>query len=103
MKTLISLLLFVGLAFVGLVLSSILTLIAWNIQIEHRAFRCTDDVGFGFFWEDMKEHQAAGDTVLSGWTWEKIKIVKTLYVVVFLIGAALPAALVFWGEKKQNC
>ena len=38
----------------GLLLSLFVTLVAWNVQIEHRAFQCTDDVGFGFFWHDMQ-------------------------------------------------
>jgi len=45
----------------GLIISLLLTLAAWNIQIEHRAFHCTDDVGFGFFWENMDTHERAND------------------------------------------
>ncbi len=95
MKTLVRILAFGGSAAVGLVVSFVIIMLAWNIQIEHRAYRCTDDVGFGFFWENMNTHQAAGDTTLPGWTWGKIKAIQALYetgfVLLWLAIAAVPA------------
>ena len=76
---------FIGPAVLGLFVSFVVTMLAWNIQIEHRAFKCTDDVGFGFFWESMNTHQGAGDTPLPGWTWGKIKTVHALYEAGFIL------------------
>ena len=94
MKTLTRILPFAGSAALGLVVSFVITMLAWNVQIEHRAFNCTDDVGFGFFWEDMNTHEGAGDTTLPGWTWGKIKGAQALYiagfVLVWLAIAAVP-------------
>src|SRR5712691_5505717 len=56
MKTLSRILPFAGSAGVSLVVSFVIIMLAWNIQIEHRAYKCTDDVGFGFFWENMNTH-----------------------------------------------
>jgi hypothetical protein len=95
MKIITRILLFAGSASVGFVVSFLIIMLAWNIQIEHRACRCTDDVGFGFFWENMGTHQEAGDTVLPGWTWRKIKVIQALYeagfIVLWLAIAAAPA------------
>jgi hypothetical protein len=67
----------------SLLFTLIITLVAWNIQIEHRAFHCSDDVGFGFFWESMDAHERAGDTLAPGWTWAKLRAERKVYMVAF--------------------
>jgi len=61
----------------------LLMMVAWNIQIENRAFHCTDDIGFGIFLEDMDVHKQAGDTICPGWTWGKINALSTAYKIFF--------------------
>jgi hypothetical protein len=103
MKTLTGLLPFVGSAALGLVVSFVIFTVAWNIHIEHRAYKCTDDVGFGFFCENMNTHKGAGDTPLPGWTWGKIKAVQASYeagfVILWFAIAAVPALNV---KRKPN-
>ena len=88
----------------GLLFSLSVTLVPWNIQIEHRAFQCTDDVGFGSFFEDMDIHRGAGDTVSLGWTWEKLKVAKTVYeIVFFVIWLSIPTGSlsIFWRNRRK--
>ena len=95
MKTVTRILPFAGSAMLGIVVSFIVIMLAWNLHIEHRAYRCTDDVGFGFFWENMATHERAGDTPLPGWTWGKIKFIQASYeagfVLLWFAIAAAPA------------
>src|SRR6266446_3485791 len=97
MNTLSKILPFAVSAAVGFAVSFFVIMLAWNIQIEHRAFRCTDDVGFGFFWESMETHRGAGDIVASGWTWGKIKVIQGAYevgfITIWLSIAAAPSLL----------
>lgn len=84
MKGLLLLLAFVGCAVVGAVLSTVITVVFWNLQIDHRAFHCTDSMWpLADYWTDIDSHASAGDTVSPGWTWEKIKIVRIIYIVAF--------------------
>jgi hypothetical protein len=75
-------LLIVSLA-LGFFVSLFVTVVAWNIQIEHRALHCTDDVGFGFFWEDLEAHEQARDTLSPSWTWEKLSATQKKYDIAF--------------------
>jgi hypothetical protein len=89
----------------GLLFSLIVTLVPWNIQIEHRAFQCTDDVGVGSFFEDMDTHRGAGDTVSPGWTWKKIKVAKTVYEMAFFtIWLSIPtgSVLIFRRNRRKH-
>jgi hypothetical protein len=90
----------------GFLISLILTLAVWNLQIEHRAFQCTDDCGFGGFFEDMQAHHNAGDKVLPGWSWQDIYDAKLAYTVAFyLIWVAIscaPILLTFSKAKRQS-
>jgi hypothetical protein len=33
----------------------------------------------------MDDHETAGDTVLPGWTWEKLKVVRMLFITAFFL------------------
>jgi hypothetical protein len=100
MKLSAAIILFVVSAWVSLILSSLIFTVAWNIRIEGRSFHCTDDVGFCFFWQDLHVHEAAGDTVSPGWTWEKIGKVKLTYEVAFLAMWAVSGILLFVGLRR---
>lgn len=89
----------------GLFLASFVTLIPWNIQIEHRAFRCTDDMGFGTFFCDMYTHRGAGDTISPGWTWEELELVREAYETAFFaIWLSLPTGylLILRRNRRKN-
>jgi hypothetical protein len=77
----------------GFVVSLGITMAGW-VPFEYRAFECTDRMD-GIFWDSIDAHQAAGDTVLAGWTWQEIKLVQGLYeagfIVLWLAIAATPA------------
>jgi hypothetical protein len=79
----------------GFAVSLGITMAAWE-PFEDRAFQCTDKMG-GIFWCSIGTHQSAGDTILHGWTWERIRAVQACYVVGFitlwLSIAAAPALL----------
>lgn len=66
-------------------ISLFLTEFVWNGEIENRAFHCTDDVGFGVFWQDISEHEQAGDTVAPGWTWDKLRYARVIYAAAFFL------------------
>ena len=86
MKTLLIFVLFLVCVLGGAMLSTVVTWIAWDIQIEPRAFQCTDDIApFNNYWTDMDTHESAGDTVSPGWTWEKLKVVRIIYITVFFL------------------
>ena len=80
----------------GFVVSLGVTMVAWA-PFEDRAFHCTDRMS-GIFWDSIDSHQAAGDTVLPGWTWQKIKVAQGLYeagfIVLWLAIAATPALVI---------
>lgn len=80
-----ALLLLALLGIASLLFAFVTTMAAWHIQIENRAFRCTDDIGFGAFWADIDLHRQAGDTRFPGWTWDSLKLVRTLYLVGFFL------------------
>jgi hypothetical protein len=84
MKTWCAIILFVIVAFAGAVVSTVVTMIAWNIQIEPRLFQCIDSMGlFDNYWTDMGIHQSAGDTISPGWTWGQLEGIRMIYVTVF--------------------
>jgi hypothetical protein len=64
-KRLVIIGLFIVSAFGGVVFSSIVTLVAWNIQIEPRAFQCTDSM-----WP----------LVLIGWIWTRTGVLGTPFL-----------------------
>ncbi len=95
-----------GILAVGWSLFSLfVTLVPWNIQIEHRAFQCTDDVGFGSFFEDMDTHKGAGDTVSPSWTWEQLKVATAAYEMAFFaiwLGIPTGSLLIFKRNRRKH-
>jgi len=84
----------------GLFISLLITLLVWNVQIEGRAFKCTDDVGFGCFWENLSNHEQAGDKLSSGWTWQKLRRARFVYATAFYLIWAVSALWI--GQKLQR-
>ena len=78
-----------GTTFIGLVL----TLVCWNLQIEGRAFHCTDDMGLGDFFMGIDNHRKAGDVLLPGWSWDGVELIRWIYLGVFFLIGLLPVAL----------
>ena len=78
--------LFAACAIGGAIVSTVATYAVWNTAVEPRAFRCVDDIGiFDGYWCAMGDHQAAGDTLFPGWTWEKLKIVRIVFITAFYL------------------
>jgi hypothetical protein len=88
-----------ALSVVGCLLASLLiTWLVWETQIDGRAFRCTDGGPFSLslgFWTSIDTHQSAGDPILPGWTWEKLRLTRRAYEVAFLALWIAGSALVF--------
>ena len=92
--------LFVACAFIAVIFSTLVTTIAWSVQIEPRAFQCNDSCGWPFdnYWTGMDGHKGAGDTISSGWTWEKLEYLRYVYMSAFLLlwiaGTIIPFKMV---------
>ena len=62
-----------------------ITWLVWELAIDGRAFRCTDAGTLSLaFWTSAATHEAAGDQIAPGWTWEKLSLVNWLYKVAFV-------------------
>lgn len=69
----------------SLVASLVITWLAWECVVPGRAFQCRDD-GFDIgFWMCAETHRSAGDTILPGWTWEKVQRVNGEYGLAFVV------------------
>ncbi len=69
-----------------LVASLLVTWAVWEIQIDGRAFHCTDAGPFTLsvaFWTSANLHQSAGDQIQPGWTWDKVAVVNGYYELAF--------------------
>ena len=67
-----------------LVASLMITWLIWEIQIEGRAFNCTDAFALSAaFWTGANVHQSAGDQIQPGWTWEEVAVVNGYYKLAF--------------------
>ena len=75
---------FIGIMTGSLVVALIVTWLAWQIWIPERAFHCTDDGLSLGCWTSAHIHEAAGDKILPGWTWDKLGVVNNIYEVTFL-------------------
>lgn len=84
--------------FIGLVVSYIVTIIAWNI-LEPRMFKCTDDVPFVPLPGPISDHKQAGDTLLPGWTWTKVRIARLIYLTTFFALWFAIAASPYWAHR----
>ncbi len=87
MKTFLIVATFAMCAFGGAVFSSLVTITAWDIQIEPRAFQCNDICGWPFanYWTGMADHKAAGDAISAGWTWDELEAVREIYIAAFFL------------------
>src|SRR5689334_18955568 len=90
---------FVAPVLLGAIVSGVITMGSWDTRIENKAFHCWD-IGFGSYWTDIDSHASAGDTISSGWTWEKLKIVRRDYIVVFWLLWAVFALILSWILQK---
>lgn len=93
--------LFVLSALGGVLLASFVTMVAWNIQIEPRAFRCVDSVGFGEYWTEIGTHEGAGDHIAPGWTWENLELVRVLYIVTFFVLCLAITVFAYWTACRK--
>ena len=99
--------LFAACAIGGAVLSTVATYAVWNTAIEPKAFHCVDDIGvFDSYWCDMDDHKAAGDTVFPGWTWEKLKMVRTIFIAAFYLlwtgSTLIPFRMILLRLRRPN-
>lgn len=93
----------------GLLASTLLVWLGWLIQIEGRAFQCTDS-GWPMAWfsTDMTLHRQAGDTLSRGWTWEEVERVGRIYRAAFVILWAGMTTMIYgmWvrrlGQNRQE-
>lgn len=87
----------------GAILSTIVTIAAWNVQIEPRAFQCNDSVWpFNEYWTSMESHESAGDTLSPGWTWERLKNVRILYISAFYLIWTATGSIVFKTVSRKS-
>jgi len=83
MKAVATIAILVVCLFGGALFSTVVTVGAWHIQIEPRAFQCWDDVGiFNTYWEDIDEHRGT-DKISPGWTWDQIRRARQIYIGAF--------------------
>ena len=99
MSAIRSILLIAASVLLAAVVAGILTMVTWSACIEGRAFQCWD-IGFGSFWQDIDVHFRAGDTISSGWSWERLKVVRFHYLEAFWLLWGLIAFVLFWILQK---
>jgi hypothetical protein len=83
MKTITTIVLVVAATLGCLVVSLFITWCAWEIQLGGSAFHCTDDGLSIAFWESASTHETAGDKIIPGWTWQKVRIANAIYELCF--------------------
>jgi hypothetical protein len=92
--------------FGGAIFSTFVTVAAWNVQIEPRAFQCCDGGIFGTYWDDIDEHRGAGDKISPGWTWDGIKTAREVYIgafyVIWAAGSLISFRLILRRFKLPN-
>jgi hypothetical protein len=82
-RVILPILLFSGASLVSLVASLVITWFVWEILIYERAFHCIDGGLSIAFWMSADTHESAGDIILPGWTWEKLKLVNGAFMMAF--------------------
>ena len=92
---------FVFSTLMGLVLSYVVTIVAWNL-LERRMFHCTDDAGIVFIVENIDDHRLAGDTLCPGWTWGEVKAVRLVYLAAFFGVWFAVAAMPRWTILRKD-
>jgi len=91
----------------GAMLSIVVTNVVWDTEIEPKAFHCVDDIGiFDSYWCDMDTHKDAGDTVFPGWTWEKLRVVRIIFITAFYLlwatSTLIPFRMIFHKFRRSN-
>ncbi len=87
---------FVTCALFGAIASTVITVSAWNVTVESKGFQCTDSMGpLSTYWGDMDTHARWGDTLSPGWTWEKLKVARTICIIAFFSLWAVSTAMLF--------
>ena|SRR5690349_25088711 len=89
--------------FGGALFSTVITVGAWHIQIEPRAFQCWDDVGiFDTYWEDIDGHRRAGDKISPGWTCGEIETARGIYIGAFYAIWAASSLIAFGSILRRE-
>jgi uncharacterized membrane protein YraQ (UPF0718 family) len=77
----------------SVLVSLAVTWLAYELLIPERAFHC-NHVGIpDAFWTSADTRRTAGDKILPGWTWEKLRLVNNIYEVAFF-GLSIAGAVV---------
>jgi hypothetical protein len=93
-----------GLGFASLTFALFVTWVAWEVFISGRVFQC-GDIGLDVaFWMSADTHEAAGDVIMPGWTWERLKTVNSIFKLAFfaLWIAVTMASLRIWRIRAQR-
>lgn len=67
----------------SLLVSLVVTWLAYELFVPERAFHCNDGGVPSAFWTSADTHRTAGDRILPGWTWEKLRLVNNIYEFAF--------------------
>jgi uncharacterized membrane protein YraQ (UPF0718 family) len=78
---------------VSLLVSLVVTWLAYELLIPERAFHCNDGGIPAAFWTSADTHRTAGDKILPGWTWERLRLVNNTYELAFF-GLSIAGAVV---------
>jgi hypothetical protein len=95
-------------AFGAAVFSALVTITAWDIQIEPRAFQCNHNCGWPFdnYWTSMTDHKAAGDAISAGWAWDELEAVREMYIRAFfllwIVSTLIPFRLSLRSMRRPN-
>ena len=83
MRFVLPILLFIGSASISLVVSLVVTWFVWEVLIHERAFHCYDGGLSIAFWTSAATHESAGDSIMPGWTWQKLDTVNGIFMFAF--------------------
>ena len=83
MRAVLPILVFSGCAGLSPVFAAVFTWFVWEVMIGDRAFRCNDGGLSIAFWTSADTHKSAGDTIVPGWTWDKVRTVNGIFKLAF--------------------
>src|SRR5438270_6401175 len=86
----------IGSVLVSVIVSFVITWLAWEMRIEGRAFDCIDSIPWipsDGFWTSIDTHQSAGDRIRPGWTWDELRRTRRAYRLSFVVIAVAGSAL----------
>jgi hypothetical protein len=68
-----------------LVASLLVTWLLWELFVEGTVYRCTDAGTLSLGpWMSVDSHQSAGDRIQSGWTWERVTLIRRVCLFAFV-------------------